>query len=265
MGESSQGWTQTTVRVADTDVAMIKGGSGSPLLVLHDELGHPGWLRWHAEMSKTNTLHIPIHPGFGELPRVEWVMGVRDLASFYSRMVRDMDLGPIDVIGISLGGWIAAEMAASCAHQFRRMVLVAPTGIRPTDGEIKDLFIVTARSYLDASVRDPANTPEFASLYGGEATAEQFEAWEDARAESARLAWKPYMHNPSLGPMLEGVSGLPTLLVWGAEDKIVPINAGHIYHKSIDGSELATLEECGHRPEIEKSQEFIDRVQKFLA
>ena len=265
MGESSQEWTEVTVRVAGTDLAIIKGGTGRSLLVLHEEMGHPGWLHWHSAMSQTHTLHIPIHPGFGQLPRVEWVSGVRDLASFYSRLLRDMALGPIDVIGISLGGWIAAEMAASCAHQFRRMVLVAPTGIRPTDGEIKDLFIMTARSYLNASVHDPANTPEFDSLYGGEAAPEQFEAWEDARAESARLAWKPFMHNPSLGPMLEGVSGLPTLIVWGAEDKIVPINAGHIYNRSIAGSELATLEGCGHRPEIEKSQEFIDRVQDFLA
>lgn len=265
MADSSQEWTEETVHVAGNDLAIIKGGTGKPLLVLHEELGNPGWLHWQTAMSQTHTLHMPIHPGFGQLPRVEWVDGVRDLASFYSRVLRDMNLGPIDVIGISLGGWIAAEMAASCAHQFSRMVLVAPTGIRPAEGEIKDLFVMTARAYLDASVHDSANTPEFTTLYGGEATAEQFEAWEDARAESARLAWKPYMHNPSLGPMLEGISGLPTLLVWGAEDKIVPINAGHIYNRSIAGSELTTLEGCGHRPEIEKSQEFINRVQSFLA
>ena len=265
MGQSTQEWTEVTVPVAGTDLAMIKGGTGSPLLVLHDELGFTGWLQWHSALAKSHTLHIPIHPGFGQLPRLDWISGVRDLASFYSRLLKHLDLGPIDVIGMSLGGWIAAEMAASCAHQFRSMILVAPTGIRPTDGEIKDMFMVTARSYLNASVRDPANTPEFAGLYGGEATPEQFEAWEDARAEAARLAWKPYMYNPSLGPMLEGVSGLPTLLVWGTEDKIVPINAGHIYNKAIAGSELASLKGCGHRPEIEKSGEFVDRVQSFLA
>ena len=135
----------------------------------------------------------------------------------------------------------------------------------PAEGEIKDMFMMTARAYLNASVQDAASTPEFAGLYGGEETPEQYEAWEDARAESARLAWKPFMHNPSLGPMLEGITGLPTLLVWGSEDKIVPINAGQIYNESIAGSELASLKGCGHRPEIENSQEFIDRVQIFLA
>ena len=215
-------------------------------------------------MAQTHTLHIPIHPGFGQLPRVDWISSVRDLASFYSIALREMALGPIDVIGFSLGGWLAAEMVASCAHQFRRMVLVAPTGIRPADGEIMDLFTVTARTYLNASVDDPESSPEFSTLYGGEATAEQFEAWEDARAETSRLAWQPYMHNPSLPPMLKGVSQLPVLLIWGKQDKVVPINAGHIYNQSIAGSELAAFDGCGHRPEIEKTDEFIARVQNFL-
>lgn len=264
MLENSKRWTETTVHVAGSDLRIIKGGTGRPLLVLHDELGHSGCLKWQAAIARAHSMYIPIHPGFGSLPRVDWISNVRDLASFYSRMLREMALGPIDVIGISLGGWIAAEMAASCAHQFRRMALVAPMGIRPAEGEIMDLFAVTGRAYLDASVHDQENTPEFDNLYGGEATPQQYEAWEDARAESSRLAWQPYMHNPSLGPLLEGVTGLPTLLLWGIEDKIVPLNSGHLYNRHITGSELVTFQACGHRPEIEKSNEFIDRVQEFL-
>ncbi len=84
MVENSKPWTDGTVHVAGTDLTIIKGGSGRPLLVLHEELGFPGWLRWHAALAQTHTLHIPIHPGFGQLPRVNWVSSVRDLASFYS-------------------------------------------------------------------------------------------------------------------------------------------------------------------------------------
>ena len=145
------------------------------------------------------------------------------------------------------------------------MVLVAPTGLRPAEGEIMDLFVVTARAYLNASVHDTSVTPEFASLYGGEETPEQFEAWEDARAESARLAWKPYMHNPSLAPLLEGVRGLPTLLIWGREDRVVPLSSGQLYNRAIAGSELAVFDDCGHRPEIEQTSKFVDRVRGFLA
>ncbi|MGH7966750.1 MAG: alpha/beta fold hydrolase, partial [Candidatus Binatia bacterium] len=104
-----------------------------------------------------------------------------------------------------------------------------------------------------------------AKLYGGEQSPEQFEAWEDARAETARLAWQPYLYNPSMEPLLEGVTGLPTLLIWGKQDKVVPLSAGEAYKKSIAGSELVVFDNCGHRPEVEKQAEFTERVQRFLA
>ena len=265
MAVSSVGYSESTITVGGTGVSLLRGGSGRPLLVLHEELGHPGWLSWHGDLASDHTLLVPVHPGFGALPRADWISGVRDLAGFYSRMLREMCLGPVDVIGFSLGGWIAAEMAAADAGQFRRMALVAPTGVRPPEGEILDLFIVTARAYLDASVHDASATSEFASLYGGEETTDQFEAWEDARAESARLAWKPYMHNPSLPHLLEGIQGLPTLIVWGREDRIVPLSAGQVYNRAIAGSELLVFDNCGHRPEIEHTSQFVNRVRGFLA
>ena len=265
MTDSSNGLSENTIQVGDTGVALLRGGSGRTVLVLHEELGHPGWLSWHSDLARDHSLLVPVHPGFGALQRADWISGVRDLAGFYSRMLRDMALGPVDVIGFSLGGWIAAEMAAADAEQFRSMTLVAPAGVRPPQGEILDLFIVTARTYLDASVHDVSATPEFGSLYGGEQTTEQFEAWEDARAESARLAWKPYMHNPSLPHLLEGVRGLPTLIVWGRDDRIIPLSAGEAYSRAITGSELLVLDNCGHRPEIEQTTRFVNRVRTFLA
>jgi len=265
MATNPQEWREETVRVAGTDLTLLQSGTGQPVLVLHEELGHPGWLRWHAELARNHTVILPLHPGFGKSPRVEWVRGIRDLAGFYARVVRERNLRPVDVIGFSMGGWLAAEMAACDAAQFRRMVLVAPTGIKPPQGDIMDLFTVTARAYLDASVNDTQSAPEFAKLYGGEQTPEQFEAWEDARAETARLAWQPYMHNPSLGPLLEGVVGLPTLLIWGKQDKVVPVSVAEVFKKSIPGAQLVVFDNCGHRPEVEKQTEFTQQLQRFLA
>jgi pimeloyl-ACP methyl ester carboxylesterase len=256
---------ERTLRVGDNSLTVVQGGNGQPVLVLHEELGDPGWLQWHTELARSRTLMIPQHPGFGKSPQIKWIRNIRDLACFYSRLIREQGLAPIDVIGFSMGGWIAAEMAVNDAKQFRHMVLVGATGIKPPEGDIADLFTATARAYLNASVHDQKGTAEFAKLYGGEHTAEQFEAWEDARAESARIAWEPYMFNPSLPQLLEGIAGLPTLLVWGRQDRIVPFNAGEVYHKSIAGSELMALDRCGHRPEIEKQGEFSQRVQQFLA
>lgn len=258
-------WRQEKVHVGGTDLNLIRGGNGRPLLVLHEELGHPGWLRWHSELARDHELLIPIQPGFAGTQRVDWIANIRDLAGFYGRVVREMKLAPVDVIGFSTGGWVAAEMAAQNCQQFHRMVLVAPAGVRPPSGEIMDIFTVTARTYLGNTVLDRDNTPEFNKLYGGERTPEQFEAFEDARTEIARLAWEPYFFSPSLPKLLEGVAGLPTLIIWGRQDPVIPASAGETYNKAIVGSKLALLDRCGHRPESEKTEEFVKLLRDFLA
>ena len=131
---------EETHAVGADQLRMLSGGSGRPLLVLHEELGYPGWLGWNRALSAKRTLLIPLHPGFGRSPRAEWIVNVRDLACFYGRFLREQKLAPIDAIGFSFGGWIAAEMAANDPSLFSRMVLVAPAGIRPPEGEIMDMF-----------------------------------------------------------------------------------------------------------------------------
>lgn len=251
--------------VGADELTVIKGGSGKPLLVLHEELGYPGWMNWNEALAAKHSLITPLYPGFGKSQRADWIMNVRDLASFVARFVREQNLAPIDVIGFSFGGWIAAEMAANDPAIFSRIVLVAPAGIRPPDGEIMDMFTVPAIIYLRDSVRDTSKTSEFPALYGGGLSPEQYEAFEDARAETARLAWQPYMYNPSLPHLLDGTVKAPTLIVWGKDDRTVPASAAGVYQKSIKGSRLVALDGCGHRPEVEKSEQFIKEVQNFLA
>lgn len=258
-------WTEEKVRVGETELVVLKAGKGKPLLILHGELGWPGWMSWNTELAKERTLLIPMHPGFGKTPMVEWITGIRDLAGFYQRYVREQGLSPVDVLGHSLGGWVAAEMAACDSRQFRKMILVAPTGIRPPQGEIMDIFTVTARTYLTRSAADPQASPEFAKLFGGEQTPEQFEAWEDARAETARLAWEPYMFNPSLPHLLEVIDGLPTLLLWGKQDPVVPLSAAEAYQHAIKGSKVTVIDKCGHWPAVEQPAEFVKQVQGFLS
>jgi hypothetical protein len=88
MAESSQEWHEETLRVHDTDLLVVKGGTGKPLLILHDELGHPGWLKWHAALARNRTLIIPLHPGFGRSPAPDWIRNIRDMAGLYSVLVR---------------------------------------------------------------------------------------------------------------------------------------------------------------------------------
>jgi len=254
---------EETVRAADNELVLVRGGSGKPLLILHDELGYPGWMPWNEELARERTLLIPMQPGFGKTPRIDWIRNYRDLAGFYSQVVREMRLESIDVIGFSAGGFIAAEMAAADPKIFSHMVLVAPMGIKPAEGEIMDFFAVTVIHHLLATVED-ASSPEYGKMYGGQMTPERFEAFEDARSETARIGWEPFMHDPSLPYLLRG-AGTPTLLIWGTRDRVVPRGCIDAYRTAIAGAQVVEIEGVGHRPEIENAAEFDRAVRKFLA
>ena len=160
-GNSTAEWHEETVRVEDVDLIVAKGGSGKPLLILHEELGWPGWLKWNSALAQKHLLLIPQHPGFSRTVRSEWISNIRDMAGLYARYLADQKFAPVDAIGFSLGGWIAAEMAACNPGQFRKLVLVAPMGIRPREGVILDFFQLMAPKHLYATVHDPDATPEF--------------------------------------------------------------------------------------------------------
>ena len=177
MATTATPWTEEIVEAGGIKLHITKGGTGQPLLLLHDELGHPGWLRYHAALAQHYTLYMPSHPGCGPSERLDWVMSMRDLAGWYLDVLDELGLVQVPVLGGSLGGWLAAEMAAMCPQQFKRLVLVGAMGVRPPVGEIFDMFLVVSRNYLAASFADPANTPEYQQLYGADPTPEQAETW----------------------------------------------------------------------------------------
>jgi pimeloyl-ACP methyl ester carboxylesterase len=143
--------------------------------------------------------------------------------------------------------------------------LVAPTGIKPPSGDILDMFLITAREYLEENLLDVSATLEYPTAYPLESTPEQIELWECSREESARLTWRPYMYHAALPHLLGRLKDLPTLLVWGEQDGIVPISAGEAYQQAIQGARLEIIPNCGHRPEMEQTDEFVRLVQGFFS
>jgi pimeloyl-ACP methyl ester carboxylesterase len=254
---------EKVVDLGGVGVVTLEGGSGRPLLMLHDELGFPGWMHWNAALADRHLFVVPLQPGFGRTERVEWFTSVRDVAAFYARMLRENGLVGIDVVGFSMGAWIAAEMAAADPELFERMVLVAPLGVRPAEGEILDFLGMTMRRHVMATVSNQ-RAEEVAQMYGGGISPEQFELFEAARAESSRLAWEPYMHDRSLPHRLGGVQGVDTLVIWGERDQVVPRGCVEAYARAIPGARLETIPGTGHRPEIEGSERFIALVSEFL-
>jgi pimeloyl-ACP methyl ester carboxylesterase len=207
---------------------------------------------------------IPLQPGFGHTPRVPWLRSYRDVAMLYGRLVRELSLAPVDVIGFSAGAFIAAEMAAMNPGQFDRMILVAPLGVRPLEGEIFDFLAVTMTTHVAATVSHH-EAEEFGTMYGGgEVTPYQFELFEAARGETSRLGWEPFMFDPMLPYHLAGVGDLPTMVVWGDEDLIVPRGAVDAYAAALPAARIEVLRGVGHRPEIEDVDGFVACVSDFL-
>jgi pimeloyl-ACP methyl ester carboxylesterase len=257
-------FTEELVHAAGVQVQLRTGGTGAPLLILHGEVGVPGWLQAYEALAQHFTVYVPSLPGFGQSARVDWISSIRDVAAWVAWFVRDLQLPqPLPVIGFSMGGWVAAEIATVNAAIFTRMVLVAPAGVKPEAGEIWDYFAHSGREAFEQAFYNPAQAPEYAQYYGREWTPEEEGQVESNREMAARLLWKPYMRSHTLRALLRGIA-TPTLLVWGREDKIIPYSVSQLYQQAIPGATVRLLEACGHMPEMEQPGEFTRAVVDFL-
>lgn len=249
------------VEVASAKVHLLKGGQGQALLILHDDVGNPGWLHFHEELARRFTVYLPAHPGYGGSERLEWMRSVRDLAIVHTWLLKHLRLESLSVVGLGFGGWVAAEMATMHPRQFERLVLVGSVGLQPSRGEIVDQFLLSGEEYARLGFHDRA---KFEELYGGQPSVDQKETWEINREMTARIAWKPYMFNQALPFLLPGVD-TPTLIVWGGEDKIVPLDCGRRYLEVLSSARLEVLPGCGHRVDVEKPKELAALVVDFVA
>ena len=256
-------WTEERVAVAGAEMQILKGGSGDPLLVIHDEMGQPGWRQFHEELAKNYTVYAPSLPGFGVTDRLDWVMNVRDISTWTLWAMEDLGLSNVNLVGFSLGGWIAAEMATQSPQMFKKLALAAPAGILPPTGEILDMFLVVAKEFITAGVHN-LEAAEFQAVCPDEPTPEQVEQWETAREEACRLTWRPYMHDRSLPHRLGRLKDKPSLIVWGRNDEVIPSSAGEVYNAALAESRLVTLEGCGHRADVDKPAELVGHLREFF-
>jgi pimeloyl-ACP methyl ester carboxylesterase len=259
----AEGYRDELVEVAETKLHLLRGGQGEPLLILHGAGGNRGWLQYLQALAQRFQVIVPDHPGFGASDRPEWIGSIADLACFYLWALDDLGLSRLRVMGFSMGGWLAAEMAVMCPHLFERMVVVGAAGVKPTQGEIADIFLMSPKEMTAQMFYDPKQAPEYDQLYGRDPTPEEQDVFARNREMAARIAWKPYMHSPRLPSLLHRLR-LPTLIVWGQQDAIVPVNCGEVYHHHVRGSRLVIMEQCGHSPQIEKPREFLNIVAEFL-
>ena len=252
--------TDQVVEVAGSQVHLSRGGSGDPLLVLPHDIGSPGWLPFHQQLAERFEVIVPSHPGYDRSARPEWMRSVRDVAIVYQWLLASLKLDGVTVAGLGLGGWIAAEMATMSPRSFKRLVLVGAMGIQPADGEILDQALVNYIDYARAGFHDQG---AFDEVYGSEPSTDQLETWDRNREMSFRIAWKPYMYSQTLPHLLGGVE-TPALVVWGAEDRIVPRSCGERYARTLRDARLEIVEDAGHCVEMERPAELARLIERFV-
>lgn len=252
-------WNERQIALGDTPVRVQRAGSGRPVLVLHHDIGTPDRLPFYDALAERFDVIVPNHPGFGTPEKPQWLRNPRDLAALYQWLLGELDIDRASLVGLGLGGWIAAEMTALAPRDFHRLVLVGAMGVKPPEGDILDQAIISYIDYARAGFHDPA---AFAKIYG-DVTTDQLVAWDLCREMCFRIAWKPYMYSQTLPHLLGGVRA-PALVVWGDADKIVPKSAGELYARSLREARLETVAAAGHCVDMEQPEALAGLVIPFI-
>lgn len=242
--------------VAGNRVEVLTGGDGPPLLFLHGAGGASAWVPYMDRLAEHFSVTIPSHPGFGRSDTPEWLDGMQDLAYFYLDFLDTMDGDQVHLVGNSLGGWLACELAIRSTSRFKTLTLVSPAGIHVKGVAKGDLFLWDN----ETRVRNTFVNQEMAEArLAAEPSDEDVEIALKNHFTTAKLAWHPRFYNPDLHKWLHRID-IPTMILWGDGDKIFPPAYGEAFHEMIPGSELRIVPECGHLPQQEKIDDFMAGV-----
>jgi pimeloyl-ACP methyl ester carboxylesterase len=248
------------IDIGGTSIEMLVAGSGPPLVFLHGI----DYFAQHKLFldALTQKFHViaPRHPGFGNSPRPAWMRGVGDLAYLYLDLLDRLALDEVLLVGSSFGGWLAQEIAVRSTARLGRLVLIDSLGVKfggRDEAEIADIYALSADEVVRHTFADPANAPDYGQL--DDAALE-----EVARDREAAVlyGWRPYMHNPSLTHWLHRVT-VPTLILWGDQDRIVAPAYGELLAGAIPSARFATIAAAGHYPQVEQPEKVAAAIETF--
>lgn len=255
--------THTSDRLTTRGVAVrtLRGGRGPQLIFLHGAGGRPVWLPFFDKLAQRYEVLVPEHPGFGASDNPAWIRNVSDLAMYYLDLLDAAYTAPVHVIGHSLGGWTATEAAVRNCTRIASLTLLAPAGIRVKGHPPGDNFIWSPEEAVRNRFHDQSLAE--AALKAPPPTDEQLDEQMQTSLSAVKFGWEPRWFNPDLEKWLHRIT-VPTQVVWGREDKLLPSVYAQRWGERVKGAEVTMIDGCGHSPHIEKVDRVAEKVLAFL-
>lgn len=252
----------TTIDLHGVKTELWRHGSGAPLLYLHSA-GGSFWSPFLDLLAKRFTVIAPTLPGFGGSEGLDRIDTIEDLVFQTIDLLDALGLDRVPVAGLSLGGWLAAELAVHHPHRVAKLVLIDAVGLKVEGAPIADLFLADPPEARRLLFADPESDLA-RQIVPDDPPDDLLMEILKSREASARIGWNPYFHDPKLRSRLYRVKA-PTLVVWGEDDKLVSIAHAEAYRDGIAGAKLVTIPGTGHAPSLEKPEDTAKAVLAFLA
>lgn len=230
------------------DLLLRRAGSGAPLLFLHGAIGFPGWLPFFDKLSDRFAVLAPDHPSFGRSSTPEWLETVGDLAYFYLDLIDALCPEGAHIVGHSMGGWIASEVAVRSTARVKSLTLIDAAGIRIKGKPIADILVMDREETVRLAFADPKMV---ADQLATSLTPEMQETLAKNRIAAARLAWQPRFFNPQLAKWLHRIR-VPTRIIWGDRDGIIPPDYAAEFERLIQGAQVTMVPGTAHAPHVEQ-------------
>lgn len=245
------------IDVAGCRIEVLRGGAGAALVFLHGAGGASSWAPYMAALAEKFEVIVPSHPGYGRSDTPDWLDNLSDLAYFYLDFLDQLGHDEVHLVGNSLGGWIAAEVAVRSTQRLRTLTLVAAAGLHVKGVPKGDIFLWSPETRARNTFFDQKMAEARIAM---EPSEEEADIRLKNHFTTAKLAWHPRFYNPHLHKWLHRID-IPTMILWGDCDKLFPPAYGKAYQALIPNSELRIIPECGHLPHQEKPDDFLAGIE----
>jgi pimeloyl-ACP methyl ester carboxylesterase len=252
------------VRHGMFDTKLRSDGSGEPLLFLHGAGGLRGWEPFLASLAKSFTVYAPSHPGFETSTGLHHIDDIIDLVIYYNDFLDAIGLESAHVVGHSMGGMFAAELAALSPTRVRKLVLVSAVGLWLDENPVADFFAMTPTALAAALWHNPASDVAKAMMAVPQEEQAQLEAFllrSQHLATAGKFLWP--IPDKGLKKRIHRIKS-QTQIIWGQSDGLVPVVYAQAFQRAIPGSQVSVMQGCGHMPMYEDPSRFVKTVTDFL-